>query len=228
MNERKSIVIAGSEGLLGRPICDALEKEYNIVKIDLRLGHDIANENELKEIFENTQNLYGLVNLFCINPQPGESSKTLEELDLIEIREYLEVNVVLLFSICRLFSKHCIYSSSIINFSSTYGVLSPKHFIYDKDFTKHIGYTLSKSSVLGLTKYLATYFAPRIRVNTIIPGGVENNQDSEFIKNYSRMTPLGRMMKKEEIISAVQYFLSSNSSYTTGAFLNVDGGWTSW
>ena len=122
----------------------------------------------------------------------------------------------------------CPENSSIINFSSTYGILSPKHFIYPEGFTKHIGYSITKSGVIGLTQYLSTYLAPKIRVNAIVPGGVENNQSTEFIKQYSALTPMGRMMKKEEIIGLVKYLASDDSLYTTGSILKVDGGWSAW
>ena len=119
-------------------------------------------------------------------------------------------------------------NSSIINFSSTYGVSSPKHFIYPEGFIKNIGYTISKAGVIGMSKYLATYLAPDIRVNTIIPGGVRADFDPEFISNYSKMTPMKRMMEKKEILGAIHYLASDDASYTTGSELTVDGGWGSW
>ena len=61
-----------------------------------------------------------------------------------------------------------------------------------------------------------------------MPGGVENNQSTEFIKQYSALTPMGRMMKKEEIIGLVKYLASDDSLYTTGSILKVDGGWSAW
>ena len=84
------------------------------------------------------------------------------------------------------------------------------------------------ASVIGLSKYLATYFSSSIRVNTVISGGVENNQSDAFIRNYSKMTPLNRMMNKSEISSSVKYLLSIDSSYVTGSEVVVDGGWTAW
>ena len=121
-----------------------------------------------------------------------------------------------------------IKNASIINFSSTYGLRSPKHFIYEENFTKHIGYTISKFGVVGLSKYLATYLAPNVRVNAISPGGIKNNQSKNFIKNYSEMTPLGRMMDKSEIIGIILYLSSDLSRYSTGSVFSIDGGWTAW
>ena len=79
-----------------------------------------------------------------------------------------------------------------------------------------------------MTKFLATYLAPDIRVNTIVPGGVQGDFTPEFIENYSKMTPMKRMMQKNEILGAIHYLASDNASYTTGSTLTVDGGWGAW
>ena len=93
---------------------------------------------------------------------------------------------------------------------------------------KHPGYSVSKAGVINLTKFLATHLAPSIRVNCIAPGGVKHNQDSNFIKKYSKHTPLGRMMNKNELNSLVEFLVSKDSSYVTGAVMVIDGGWTIW
>ncbi len=88
--------------------------------------------------------------------------------------------------------------------------------------------SLTKSAILGLSKYLATYLAPNIRVNTIVPGGIYNGQDEDFVRQYSGHTPFGRMMKVDEIVGAVLYLASDMPLYTTGAEIVVDGGWSNW
>ena len=93
---------------------------------------------------------------------------------------------------------------------------------------KHVGYSITKSGVIGLTKYLGAYLAPKIRVNAIVPGGVENGQNEEFIESYSNNTPMNRMMQKEEIIGISKFLASDESSYTTSSLFKVDGGWSSW
>jgi|TARA_B100000795_G_C22794359_1_gene438605 NAD(P)-dependent dehydrogenase (short-subunit alcohol dehydrogenase family) len=228
MNIKNKIIVAGSEGLLGQVLCKSLSEEYDVIPLDIKNGHDITNQEKIRDILKNHKNAYGLVNLFAINPQPNEINLKPEEISLDSLRDYMEVNVIALYSICIEFSKICCENASIVNFSSIHGVLSPKHFIYENNFVKHPGYTISKSAVLGLSKYLATYFSSSIRVNTIISGGVENKQSDVFIKNYSQMTPLNRMMDKSEISSSVKYLLSKDSSYVTGSEVVVDGGWTSW
>ena len=225
----KKIIIAGSEGLLGNEIAKYFESIGSlVVRIDLKLGHDLTDEQTVKDIMASNMAADVLITPFAINPQPDESSFNLFDLPLSSLEQHLKVNLLSLFCVCREFAKIAGKNSSIINFSSTYGIRSPKHFIYPEDFTKHIGYSITKSGVIGLTKYLATYLAPVTRVNAIVPGGVENGQSKQFIKNYSDNTPMNRMMQKEEIIGICKFLASEDSSYTTGGLFNIDGGWSAW
>lgn len=226
---KKKVIVAGSEGLIGKALTKELEKlDVKVVGLSLRLGHDFSNEKTVKEIMQLYKNYDVLITPFALNPQPDEKSWDLFNLPLSSLEKYLKINLLALFSVCREFARVCNNNASIINFSSTYGINSPKHFIYKEGFAKHIGYTITKSGVIGMTKYLATYLAPKIRVNVIVPGGIENNQSKDFKENYSKMAPIGRMMNVKEIIGMVLYLCSDISSYTTGSILTVDGGWTAW
>ena len=93
---------------------------------------------------------------------------------------------------------------------------------------KHIAYGVSKEAVINLTKYLAIHLAPNIRVNCVVPGGIKNNQDTKFIKKYSNLTPMKRMMEKTELNGLIDYLCGKNSTYVTGSVLVCDGGYTSW
>ena len=121
---------------------------------------------------------------------------------------------------------------SIINISSVYGMLSPDQRIYEykeKPFNKPITYSVSKSGIFNLTKYLATYWAKKnVRVNTMTLGGVFNNQDETFLKNYSHKVPLGRMANENEYTGAILFLASDASSYMTGSNLVIDGGYSCW
>jgi NAD(P)-dependent dehydrogenase (short-subunit alcohol dehydrogenase family) len=125
-------------------------------------------------------------------------------------------------------------TGSIINVSSTYGLVSPDQSIYDyrrrggAEYYKPVGYSVAKSGMLNFTRWLAEYGAPiGLRVNTLVPGGVrEPDHAPEFLAEYERRTPLGRMAKDDEYNGAVLFLASRASAYMTGAMLVVDGGWT--
>jgi NAD(P)-dependent dehydrogenase (short-subunit alcohol dehydrogenase family) len=126
-------------------------------------------------------------------------------------------------------------SGSIINVSSTYGVVTPDQSVYEyrrrrgEQYFKPVAYSVAKSGVLNFTRWLAEYGAPLgIRVNTLVPGGVrEDGHDPEFVAEYERRTPLGRMAAASEYNGAVLFMASEKASgYMTGATLVVDGGWT--
>ena len=226
MNTMK-IIITGSEGLIGSELSRFLEKNHEIIKIDLVLGHDLNNESFVKDWFSKYK-ADALVNCFALNDhvKEGEKRGTLFDQDLEKLSKYFQVNLVSLFSVCREFARNN-SKGSIINFSATTGIVSARPDIYDGAH-KDIGYSISKSGVINLTKYLATHMAPNFRVNCVSPGGVEHNQDESFKEKYSELTPMKRMMKKDELNDIIEYLCSEKSSYVTGANFVVDGGWTSW
>ena len=134
----------------------------------------------------------------------------------------------------RHFRAATLPAGSIINVSSTYGVVSPDQSIYDfkraggATYFKPVGYSVAKSGTLNFTRWLAEYGAPLgIRANTLVPGGVrEAGHAAEFVKEYEKRTPLGRMANDADYNGAVLFLASKASSYMTGATLVVDGGWT--
>jgi NAD(P)-dependent dehydrogenase (short-subunit alcohol dehydrogenase family) len=124
---------------------------------------------------------------------------------------------------------------SIVNVSSIYGMLSPQQDVYEfrrregESFTKPVAYSVSKSAILNLTRYLATYWAKDgVRVNTLTLAGVFDDQPQEFLDAYTPRVPLGRMAEAHEALGAVVFLASDASSYVTGANLVVDGGWSAW
>ena len=125
----------------------------------------------------------------------------------------------------------------IVNISSTYGVVAPDQRLYDgvtspyaeTGFNTPVSYAVTKTAVLGLTRYLATYWGSKhIRVNALTPHGVFDNHDDAFVRNFVYRSPLGRMARNDEYRGALLFLVSDASSYMTGANLIVDGGWTAW
>ena len=221
------IIITGSEGFLGKEISNHLEKNNEVIKLDLKLGHELSNEQFVSEFF-NDNKADCLVNCFAFNDhvKKGEKRGTIFDITLESFNEFLQINLTSLFSVCREFAKNN-NKGSIVNFSATTGIVSARPDIYDGSH-KHPAYSISKAGVINLTKFLATHLAPNIRVNCIAPGGVRFDQDENFIEKYSKLTPMKRMMEKNELNELVELLCSSGSSYMTGSTIVVDGGWTSW
>jgi NAD(P)-dependent dehydrogenase (short-subunit alcohol dehydrogenase family) len=114
-------------------------------------------------------------------------------------------------------------------------MLSPVQELYDfrrasgETFFKPVAYSVSKSALYNLTRYLATYWAKSgVRVNTLTLAGVFNEQPEEFLKAYTARMPLGRMAEAGEVVGPVVFLASDASSYVTGANVVVDGGWSAW
>jgi NAD(P)-dependent dehydrogenase (short-subunit alcohol dehydrogenase family) len=125
---------------------------------------------------------------------------------------------------------------SIVNISSDLGLIAPDQRLYrkprlpdDQQPVKPVTYSVVKTGLLGLTRYLATYWADRnVRCNALCPGGVENSQDPGFLREVSGRIPLGRLARPDEYQGALLFLLSAASSYVTGAVFAADGGRSAW
>lgn len=151
--------------------------------------------------------------------------------------QVMKVNVKGTFLCCQVLggSMAAAGRGSIINICSIYGLVSPDQRIYEyrrtgsATFFKPVAYSASKSALLNLTRYLATYWAGNhVRVNTLTLGGVFNQQDARFLEGYCARVPLGRMAQEDEYNGAIIFLISEASSYMTGSNLVIDGGWTAW
>jgi NAD(P)-dependent dehydrogenase (short-subunit alcohol dehydrogenase family) len=183
---------------------------------------------------------YALINNAAIDSPPNaptEENGPFESYPESSWDGVMQVNVKGVFLCCQVVGGQMAAAGrgSIINICSTYGIVSPDQRIYEyrrkggASFFKPVAYSASKSALLNLTRYLATYWAGKnVRVNTLTFGGVFNNQDEEFLKGYCARVPLGRMAREDEYNGAIIFLVSDASSYMTGSNVVIDGGWTAW
>ena len=224
-------------------IADMFGKRHNGDSLFF-LPVDITNRNSLvsglNKVIARWGAPHALINNAALDSPPNappEENGPFETYPEESWDKIMEVNVKGVFLCCQLVGG-CMADAgkgSIINVCSTYGLVSPDQRVYayktqdGKPFFKPVAYSASKSALLNLTRYLATYWASKnVRVNTLTFGGVFNHQDQAFLKGYCSRVPLGRMAREDEYNGAIIFLLSEASTYMTGANLVVDGGFTAW
>jgi NAD(P)-dependent dehydrogenase (short-subunit alcohol dehydrogenase family) len=250
------VVVAGGAGRIGRVLCQALAKAgANVAILDLAdqteqlaadiisstgrnaiaLRHDLTSADELMRARDSLEQRLGpatvLINCAQFRGQ-GFYSSAPENYPREAWEHVLETNLTAVHLACQIFGGRMADRGAgrIVNFSSTYGVVSADPRIYgDSGVNSPIAYGVSKAGVIGLTRYLAVHWAQQgVRVNCLVPGGVYDGQDPAFVTNYTARTPLGRMANAEDYQGPVLFLASRASAYMTGAVLTVDGGWTAW
>lgn len=212
---------------------------------------DVTQPESVHALVDETLAVYGrldiLVNSAAMDPKfdppalaemakKGTVSGAFEDYPLDAWQAALDVNLTGMFLCCQAAVRPMLAQGkkgSIINICSTYGLAGPDQRIYQREGRqtayKPVYYSVTKAGVLGLTRYLAAYYAgTQIRVNALTPGGIFNNHDEFFLKAYSSRTIMGRMAEKDEMNGALLFLASDASSYMTGSNLVVDGGWTAW
>ncbi len=183
----------------------------------------------------------GLVNNAANNPKmEGDGSKNFSRLENFLLAAW-EADLAVGLTGAFLCAKH--YGSaiarqggSIVNISSDLGLIAPDQRLYrkpgvpeDQQPVKPVTYSVVKSGLIGLTRYLATYWVEQgVRCNALCPGGVENGQAPDFLKEVASRIPMGRMAKPDEYQGTLLFLLSEASSYMNGAVVSVDGGRTAW
>jgi NAD(P)-dependent dehydrogenase (short-subunit alcohol dehydrogenase family) len=203
---------------------------------------DVADQQSVRQMADAAERALGPVDILMNNAATKGSDlerffADLKDFDLAMWREIMAVNLDGMFLVAREIGERMASRGrgSIIQTASIYGVVAPDQRIYEG--SQYLGraintpavYSASKAGVIGLTRYLATYWGAKgVRVNTLTPGGVASGQNDEFAVRYGARVPLGRMARPEEMTGAVVFLASDASSYITGQNLVVDGGLTAW
>ncbi len=250
----KLAVVTGACGFLGKHFAEGLrEMGAKVVSVDLEdssgsktenfFSCDVANPDAVKKTFLSIEEKFGPIHVLINNA--ASKGKSLEEFFKPDTqfssdvwKDIMSVNIDGMFFVAQNalanMKKHKI-EGSIIQIGSIYGMMGPDPRIYEgseylgREINTPAVYSASKAAVHGLTRHLAcTLGAEKIRVNTLVPGGVFSGQNEQFNKKYSARIPLGRMAQPEEIVSAALYLASDASSYVTGQALMIDGGLSSW
>lgn len=210
----------------------------------LGVGLDVTDPESARDTVETAARAGGsldvLVNSAALDPkfEPGKAEQhtnAFENYPLEQWNQAVNVNLTGMFLMCQAAAREMKAQGkgSIINICSTYGLAGPDQRIYEREGEpprfKPVYYSVTKAGVLGLTRYIATYYAgTAIRCNALTPGGVFNNHDEQFTKAYSYRTVMGRMAEQHEMNGGLLFLASDASSYMTGSNLVVDGGWTAW
>ena len=241
-------VVTGGAGQVGSEIVRGLEEQgARVAVFDLaaeRFRVDVTDRAALQAATEEVVREWGvphvLVNAAALDSppdEPAEEAGPFESYPERSFDEVMAVNVKGTFLSCQIVGAPMAAAGrgSIINISSIYGMLSPIQDVYDfrrrdgETFFKPVSYSVSKSALYNLTRYLATYWATSgVRVNTLTLAGVRNDQPQEFVDAYTARMPLRRMADVGEVVGPVVFLASDASSYVTGANLVADGGWSAW
>ena len=203
---------------------------------------DITSKAALAEALEKIEREwgapYGLVNNAALDSPPdapASENGPFEDYPEDSFDRVMSVNVKGAVLCCQVFGASMAKAGagSIVNIGSIYGILSPDQALYQyrrdrgETFFKPVAYSVSKSALMNLTRYLAVYWGPKnVRVNTLVFAGVFAGQDPQFLAPYLKKVPLGRMADPGDYDGPVVFLMSDASRYMTGSSMVVDGGFT--
>jgi NAD(P)-dependent dehydrogenase (short-subunit alcohol dehydrogenase family) len=244
------VCVVGGAGLIGAAVCRRLVEagvRVVIADIDRERGEEVRTETgaaavewidigdaeavdaALGSITERCGRLDGLANLAY--PQTAGYGQQLEAVTSDEMDANLQLHLGGTYTVAKAAAELMRMQEdggAIVTFGSTYGIQAPDFTVYEgTEMTSPVEYAAIKGGVLNLTRYLASYYGPEgVRVNAVSPGGVFDDQDPRFVRQYEERVPLGRMAEPEDMAGAVRFLLSDEAAYITGHNLVVDGGWT--
>ncbi len=222
-----------------------VDEIYELFQIEaVGIEGDITNEKsviELKNrILSDFKKIDILINNASINPTVENDNLNIGDLKNFSLDQWnneLAVGLTGAFICSKVIGEEMASNNGgvIVNISSDLGLIAPDQRIYQKsdhpneNMIKPITYSVIKHGIIGMTKYLSTYWLDKnIRVNALCPGGVLNNQSKDFVEKVSNLIPMGRLANVDEYQSSIQFLCSDASSYMNGSCLIVDGGRSTW
>jgi NAD(P)-dependent dehydrogenase (short-subunit alcohol dehydrogenase family) len=223
-----------------RAACEAAVEEVARTADPAKLGSlvvDLEDEAAVRAVPARLAERYGRLDVLINNAALVGSSDlqgwavAFERQSAATWRRAMEVNLTAPFVLTQACAPLLAASGhgSIVNVASIYGVVGPQPSLYEgTTLGNPAAYAASKGGLLQLTRWLAVMLAPSVRVNAILPGGIERAQPAEFVRRYEQRTPLGRMAREDDLKGAIAYLATDLSAYVTGQALAVDGGWTAW
>ena len=237
---KKKAIITGANGQLGSAFVRALtRKGYFVYAVDLNIEKikssenvqpvklDITDEMAVHNFFSSVQGLDVLVNNAGIGVFTPFEDRT-----AAEFKKVMEVNLLGAFLMSQSSVKIMKNSDGgkIVNIASIYGSTSSDERIYGDSVRNNSEvYSATKAGLINMTQYMATHFGKyNIQTNSISPGGIYNQQSEDFVRNYEYKTPMGRMGKVQDLLSALFYLVSEDTQYTNGQDIAVDGGFLAW
>ena len=209
----------------------------------LPVACDLREPAQVKAMTETVLAKFGRIDVLHNNAagksdNPAAFFARFEDYGLEQWRAIMALDLDTMFLVAQAVGRHMVArggGGTVIQTASIYGVLAPDPRIYagseyeGRAINTPAVYAVAKAGVIGLTRYLAAYWAPHgIRVNALSPGGVESGQNETFRKLYSARVPMGRMAEADEMVGALVWLASDASSYVTGQNIVVDGGLTAW
>ncbi|MFH6994881.1 oxidoreductase [Flavobacterium sp. FlaQc-48] len=237
----KVIVVTGGNGLLGKQMVSTFREQGAVViAADIFFKEkgvddfivDITDEDSVKKgivaIVEKYNKIDGWVN--NAYPRTKDWGNKFEDIPFESWRKNVDMHLNGYFLCCQVVLEQMKVQGhgSLVNMSSIYGLVGPDFTIYEgTEMTTPAAYSAIKGGLNNFTRYLASYYgAHQIRVNTVSPGGIFDNQPESFVNNYNKKVPMKRMGNPKDIVSAIFYLLCDEASYVTGHNLVVDGGWS--
>jgi NAD(P)-dependent dehydrogenase (short-subunit alcohol dehydrogenase family) len=235
------VAVVDIDEVQAQAVAASLGEEFGVDTIGI--GCDVTDPASIADMSARVTDALGAIDILHNNaatkgPDLAKMFASVEDYDMETWRSIMAVNLDGLFLVSQHIGTGMAERGrgSIVHTASIYGAtMGPDQRIYEG--SEYLGrpintppvYSASKGGVVGLTLYLATYWADRgVRVNALTPGGIASGQNDEFARRYSARVPLGRMAGVDEVAAGLLFLASDASSYVTGQNLHVDGGLSAW